>query len=63
MGVAIDAALRRLEPAPTVGESPLSAAFEEIGFIGCIESDEHLSMNYKAEIDSCDRTEKTLKER
>jgi len=33
------------------GDSPLYKALEEIGFVGCIDSDEQLSQNYKNHID------------
>jgi hypothetical protein len=36
---------------PDTGDSSLYQALEEIGFVGCIESDEQLSQTYKGRID------------
>ena len=36
---------------PDTGDSPLYQALEEIGFVGCIESDEQLSQTYKSRMD------------
>lgn len=56
LGVAIDAALLQLENTQDAGESPLYAALDEIGFIGCIESDANLSASYKEDVDFSDKT-------
>ncbi|MDZ7758676.1 MAG: hypothetical protein U5L00_00240 [Desulfovermiculus sp.] len=41
------------EAAPTAAtvDSPLYQALEEIGFVGCLESDEQLSQTYKSRMD------------
>ena len=51
LAVAIDAALHHLEMAPQADPSPLYAALEAIGFVGCIDDDERLSADYKSRID------------
>ena len=38
-------------PVAATADSPLYQALEEIGFVGCIESDEHLSQTYKSRMD------------
>jgi hypothetical protein len=51
LGVAIDAALRGLEPENQPAKSPLYEALESIGFIGCIDDDPSLSADYKSHLD------------
>jgi len=43
----------KTEAAPTAAtaESPLYQSLEEIGFVGCIESDDQLSQTYKSRMD------------
>jgi hypothetical protein len=51
LGIAIDAAMNRLDAEPQSAPSPLYAALDAIGFVGCIDDDEDLSVDYKARID------------
>lgn len=49
---AIDSlAAQRLEQADTSSSAPLYQALENIGFIGCIETDQQLSTTYKQHLD------------
>jgi len=43
----------KTEAAPTAAtaDSPLYQSLEEIGFVGCIESDDQLSQTYKSRMD------------
>jgi hypothetical protein len=54
LGIAIDAALNRLDAEPQSAPSPLYAALDAIGFVGCIDGDEDLSVDYKSLIDFAD---------
>jgi hypothetical protein len=56
LGVAIDAALRGLEPEDQPATSPLYEALESIGFIGCIDDDPSLSADYKSHLDFSAKT-------
>ncbi len=51
LGIAIDAAINRLDAKPQSAPSPLYAALDAIGVVGCIDDDEDLSVDYKARID------------
>lgn len=52
LGMAIDAALLHLEVSPQQADTaPLYAALDAIGFVGCIDDDENLSVDYKSRID------------
>ncbi|NEX18440.1 MAG: hypothetical protein C1943_18010 [Halochromatium sp.] len=51
LGVAIDAAIHHLESMPQADRSSLYEALDAIGFIGCIDDDEQLSVDYKSRID------------
>ena len=52
LGIAIDAALLHLEAMPLkANTSSLYAALDAIGFVGCIDDDENLSVDYKSRID------------
>ena len=42
---------QRLEQADTSTPAPLYQALENIGFIGCIETDQQLSITYKQQLD------------
>ena len=56
LGVAIDAALDALEPDGPSAKSPLYAALESIGFIGCIDDDPGLASDYKSRLDFSAKT-------
>jgi len=53
LGVAIDAAFRELDTGSDEGDraASLFQALDAIGFVGCIDEDEHLSADYKSQID------------
>jgi hypothetical protein len=52
LGVAIDAALQRFDGGTDESEpSPLYAALDAIGYVGCIDGEEDLSREYKSRLD------------
>jgi len=62
LGVAIDAALHRLDAEsqdaePKDAPSSLYTALDAVGFVGCIDDDQDLSANYKSRIDFSSKTD------
>jgi hypothetical protein len=43
-------------PAADTGDSPFFLALKDVGFIGCIETDEQLSTTYKSQLDFSSKT-------
>jgi hypothetical protein len=56
LGVAIDTTLRHFEATPEHGASPLYAALDAIGFVGCTDADENLSADHKSHFNFADKT-------
>ncbi|MFP4062455.1 MAG: hypothetical protein ACLFS2_06630 [Halochromatium sp.] len=56
--VAIDAAFHDLEKGSNQGQRPsaLFEALDAIGFVGCIDDDEHLATDYKSRLDFSSKT-------
>jgi hypothetical protein len=45
-----------LAPSADTGDSPFFRALEDVGFVGCIETDEQLSTTYKSQLDFASKT-------